>query len=301
MAIDAAIGRTELDWSQVTKAVLALPRRVESFIRISGPRMSDASLSPPSRSEETNARLNRRHRDAGWCKTDSQGNENIGLIRRYDIDLVLDVGANRGHYAQSLIHSGYAGRIISFEPDPKTYANLSETRRGFRNWKAEPFALSSKNGTALLNVAANGISHSLQDLCDHPLSIAAGSVYVAQVPVRARRLDTVFNDYYTSGDRCYIKLDVQGYAHQVLAGASGCLERVVAMEMPLSIQPGPSSIQPTHSDHSFEQESIELMGQLGYEMVLSSPAMLDPNTGAMLRANGIFVRRQAIAAVKAAA
>ncbi|WP_372716771.1 FkbM family methyltransferase [Novipirellula sp.] len=241
------------------------------------------------------------HRNASLCKNDTQSKENIGLIRRYDIDLVLDVGAHRGQYGQSLIHSGYAGRIISFEPDPKTYATLSEARRGFRNWKAEPFALSSKNGTALLNVAANGTSHSLQDLCDDSLSIAAESGYVAQVPVRARRLDTVFNDYYTSGDRCYIKLDVQGHSHQVLTGASGCLERVVAIEMPLSIQPGALSIQPTHPDPPFGHESIESMSQLGYEMMLLSPAVFDPKTGAMLQANGIFVRRQAIVAVKAAA
>ncbi len=38
------------------------------------------------------------------------------LIKRNDINLVLDVGANIGQFGQDLRNAGYEGEIISFEP-----------------------------------------------------------------------------------------------------------------------------------------------------------------------------------------
>ncbi|WP_442508066.1 FkbM family methyltransferase [Novipirellula sp. SH528] len=254
--------------------------------------MSDASSSPQS--QETHALFQTRHHSAGKRNTATQGNENFALMRRYDIDLVLDVGACDGQYSRSLIHSGYAGRIISFEPHPDSFAALSESRRGIRNWKAEPFALSVKNGSAALNVTANSNSHSLQNLRVDSAHRNDESSRVSRVPVRVRRLDAVFNDYYTSGDRCYLKLDVRGHEHQVLAGASGCLDRIVAIQMNLVIDP-------QYEDQPLWQESLSAMKDRGYEMMVLSPERIDPTTGVMVQAEGIFVRREAIAASEAAA
>jgi hypothetical protein len=39
----------------------------------------------------------------------------IHFLRSRNIDLVIDVGANVGQYAESLRKAGYAGWIVSFE------------------------------------------------------------------------------------------------------------------------------------------------------------------------------------------
>ena len=54
--------------------------------------------------------------------TDEEGF--IKLLQHKKIDLILDVGANIGQYAQSLISLGYEGNIVSFEPLKGAYEML---------------------------------------------------------------------------------------------------------------------------------------------------------------------------------
>lgn len=46
--------------------------------------------------------------------------------------IVLDVGANKGNYTQSILNASSEIRVYSFEPHPKTFAGLSERFRGNR-------------------------------------------------------------------------------------------------------------------------------------------------------------------------
>ena len=42
----------------------------------------------------------------------------IKLLKNYNIDVIIDVGANIGQYGAELRNIGYEGKIISFEPPP---------------------------------------------------------------------------------------------------------------------------------------------------------------------------------------
>lgn len=239
------------------------------------------SLKAIKKNSLRNACLHFRNRTAS-------GDEFTNLMNNYGVDLVLDVGANIGQYARNLLRNGYRGRMVSFEPLPDAFGTLEASTWSFPNWQVENFALGAEDTTATFNVAGNSMSSSLQGMLDEHVEAAPESAYVASIDVQVRRLDSVFDRYFRDGDRCYMKLDVQGHEHHTLAGSAGCLDQIVAIQMELSMHP-------LYDGQQLWKESIESMSEMGYELLTLCPGFKDRVTGVMLQADGIFVSRSAIA------
>lgn len=53
----------------------------------------------------------------------------LKALNRFDVDLVLDVGANVGQFASELRLVGYKGNLVSFEPLSAAHNVLSEAGR----------------------------------------------------------------------------------------------------------------------------------------------------------------------------
>lgn len=217
----------------------------------------------------------------------ARGNAFTDFMNRYNIDVVLDVGANKGQYARQLIRSGFRGRIVSFEPLPSALSKLQLNRWGFGNWQVEPFALGADNSTATLNVSGNSQSSSLRPMLPAHVEAAPSAAYVSTCEVNVRRLDDIFDQYCHAGENCYMKLDVQGHEHCVIAGALESLPKITAIQMELSIEP-------LYEGEETWQQAIESMHKLGYKLMLLTPGFRDQTTGEMMQADGVFVRRDAV-------
>ena len=122
---------------------------------------------------------------------------------------VVDVGANIGYYALLFAQlAGARGRVIAFEPEPD---NLVELRlnveaNGLANAEVRPQAVGSAAGVVAF---ARGINGGVQ---------AAGAADTVEVPMVAL-------DEALQGRVDAIKIDVEGYEGEVLAGARGIIER----------------------------------------------------------------------------
>lgn len=127
----------------------------------------------------------------------------------------IDVGANKGVYSYALLRR--SAQVWAFEANPKMFTMLERWARPagvtvFRD------ALGDSDGEARLMIPRGSGGFSNQGA-----SLAAARVEgrdFATVTVPVRRLDTL--DPPPVG---FIKIDVEGHEHAVLAGAAGVLAR----------------------------------------------------------------------------
>ena len=158
------------------------------------------------------------------------------MLAANSIDLVIDVGASRGEYALALQSHGYKGRILSFEPLRSAYTVLVERSQGNRSWQAaDRMALGDTNGTVVMNIAANSTSSSVLDMLDRHRMAAPTSAYIATEEADVRRLDGIDHPFISEAAATFLKIDTQGYASHVLAGAAGYVGRIRGLQMELSL------------------------------------------------------------------
>ncbi|HLY45601.1 MAG TPA: FkbM family methyltransferase [Stellaceae bacterium] len=163
------------------------------------------------------------------------------LFWKYQIECVVDVGANAGHYGRFLRHEvGYDGLIVSIEPLPRCFARLAETAAGDPDWMVLNCALGATAGQAQLNeMAYDQLSSFLEPKHDQAPHMAPLNQVRGRVPVQVRRLDAVLTDI----EACrplgpiYLKLDTQGFDLKVVAGAGSIIERVCGLQTEVSIVP----------------------------------------------------------------
>jgi len=207
----------------------------------------------------------------------------ITLMQRLGIDLVIDVGANTGQYAGELRKRGYPGRIVSFEPLSDAFRELSARAAGDSLWECRRRALGAGQGVATLSVAANSFSSSLLPI--EPLHVAAApesaTVRTEEVPVA--RLDDEMGTE-TTGRQALLKVDVQGFEREVLAGASRMLGAVRILESELSLSQ-------LYTGQSLWREIVDLVESHGLGLWALDEEFVDPRSGETLQLNGLFVRR----------
>ncbi len=208
------------------------------------------------------------------------------LMSSFQIDVVLDVGANAGQYAQELRGDlGFPGRICSFEPLAAPFHVLQERAAEDPKWSAFNFGLGDVTGKATINVAGNSESSSLLEMLPRHLEAAPDSGFLGTEDIEVKTLDAVFDDLCAPGERVYLKIDTQGFESRVLRGADRCLARIDTVQVELSLTP-------LYVGEAPLVEMCQMLVGGGYTMVGLEPGFADPRTGQLLQADGIFHRAE---------
>lgn len=213
------------------------------------------------------------------------------LMTSLGIDLVIDVGANRGQFGVEIRRAGYTGRIVSIEPLAAPFRQLARLAARDERWTVIRSAVGPRAGSATIHVAANGgASSSVLPMLDLHARSAPEARYVADESVEMATLDELVGP--VSGDPVAMltKIDVQGYELQVLAGGQATLARSMLVQLEMSLLPLYETA-PTH------QEILELMARHGFRLVGIEPGFASP-TGLLLQADGIFANEAAIRALQ---
>src|SRR5262249_50449923 len=137
------------------------------------------------------------------------------LLRRLDIDCVLDVGANVGQYHDFLRNKVfYDGAIVSFEPVVQHVQILRERSRTDRAWHVEGYALGSHDGSLPINVmVSDQFSSFLEPKPEAVSEFAHLNTPSHSETVDVRTLDMILPalQQRLGFQRPYLKIDTQGF------------------------------------------------------------------------------------------
>ena len=161
------------------------------------------------------------------------------LLKRLDVDCVLDVGANAGQYHDFLRDRVlYDGPIVSFEPLSRHVATLRERSRGDRAWHIEGYALGSSDGSKPINVmVSDQFSSFLEPDHARMREYADLNKPSSTEMVTVRTLDVVMPvlQERIGFERPYLKIDTQGFDIEVLRGGRDSLTAIKALQTEASV------------------------------------------------------------------
>ncbi|HET6225684.1 MAG TPA: FkbM family methyltransferase [Bacteroidia bacterium] len=203
------------------------------------------------------------------------------IFEKFNIDLIIDVGANTGLYGKECRQSGYKGQLISYEPLTNAFEKLIRNIKNDPAWKAYNFALGSENSKQLINVSANSHSSSILEISDTHTNAETSASYIGKQEIQIKTLDSVFDDIKGKSREIFLKIDTQGFELNVLKGAANSLSKIHTVQLEMSLQ----SLyigQPLYKD------VMAFLHSNDYTLLDVEPGFADSNTGSLLQFDGIF-------------
>ena len=204
---------------------------------------------------------------------------------RSEIDLVFDVGANRGQYAEALRENGYRGRIVSFEPLSEPLHELEHRASSDNAWECRQIALGDEATTATMNVSKMTETSSFLKMKDWFSSEFPPAACVGEEDVTIVPLDSLSGELRSTNDRAMLKLDVQGYEDRVLKSAVDTLPEISLLECELSLEA-------LYDGESLIGEMLSTLELAGFAPLSLEPTGYLPPSGHVPQVNGIFVNRR---------
>jgi FkbM family methyltransferase len=167
----------------------------------------------------------------GYMNADARFNGENQLVRSWAraqraqkpgvTPVVFDVGANEGHFTQSVLSTFDDCRVHCFEPNPKTFARLSRRFAGDSRVVLNNIGLSDRAGTFTL------YDYAESEGSEHASFLAETftDVYKSATQKVEARVETLDGYLAEQGIAVvdFLKIDVEGLEKAVLAGAAGAL------------------------------------------------------------------------------
>ena len=207
----------------------------------------------------------------------------LSLIQNHRINKILDIGANSGIYGLEMRKAGYSDMIISFEPLSEAFNKLVKNSSKDEYWQIFNYAIGDFDGEASINISKNSVSSSILEMLPLHYENEKNAGYINNEKIKILKLDTVFNNFYQSGDSVFVKIDTQGYEKNVLQGALNSIPRISGLQLELSLVP-------LYEGSSQYMEMIDYINSLGFTLYSIENGFYDSKSGRLLQIDGIFFR-----------
>jgi FkbM family methyltransferase len=208
----------------------------------------------------------------------------VCALKKFNIDLVLDIGANEGQFGSGIRNFGYSGKILSFEPLAIAYSKLSLASKRDALWEVYPrCAIGDYDGTVEINVSNYSVSSSILQISKLHLNAEPRSQTIGKEKVNIFRIDSIASPYLKSSQNPFLKIDTQGFEWQVLDGCENSLSsfRGILCEL---------SLVPLYESQHLWKELLKRIEDNGFTVWAIQPGFTDPLDGRTLQLNVIFFR-----------
>lgn len=204
-------------------------------------------------------------------------------LTHHAINVVLDVGANKGQFAVALRQAGYGGSITSFEPLPDAHQILEKMALRDSHWTIAPrAAVGAVAGAAHINISKNSHSSSLLPVTKTSTDAAPTSAFIGTVETPMMTLDDCA--LVDRSKNIFIKVDTQGFEMEVLKGAAELLKTAKGVQLEMSFTPMYESAPDFQTLYAF-------MIDHGFELWGMDTAFRDPKTRRLYQVDATFFRK----------
>lgn len=205
------------------------------------------------------------------------------LLKKFNINHVLDVGANIGQFGTYLRQIGYFGQITSFEPMSVAYDKLKQTTNNDPNWTPFCGGLGVKEESVFINISKNSFSSSIKEILPLHLEVHPDSATESQETINLYALDSIFDKFVKPESKVLLKIDTQGFESEVLEGAIESLNKIdiVILEM---------SLEPLYSDQYLFSTLFAKMKTLGFKASILESCDENYEDYTILQMDGWFIK-----------
>lgn len=209
------------------------------------------------------------------------------LLRRYPIDLCIDVGANEGQFAGLMRELGYRHRLVSIEPIPWLAQELLRRSKDDPGWSVIEGLVALDPGEREFHVFGSTDFSSLHS--PSTLGMREFGEYLSSqqlIRVHAQHLDLWLEQEaipLPETGRIFLKSDTQGSDLEVLKGAGGILSltAIVLVEV---------SYAPIYSTEANANEIISFLAEQGFNLAGLFPIAFTKDGLDLIEADAYFIR-----------
>ncbi len=201
----------------------------------------------------------------------------------FSINTVIDVGANVGQFAVAAAKIFDQATIYSFEPNPDCHKKFSQISARMQNIKFFPFALGDKDDELVFNINTHSHSSSFLPLAEGHIHAFPQASVSREITASVTTLDKMIESIDLKPP-VLLKLDVQGFEANVLAGAKNSLQKIdyILIE---------TSFKPMYAGEVLFRQILDLLENNGFYFLRPIDVFSNDQTGEILQMDALFERK----------
>ena len=208
----------------------------------------------------------------------------IKTINSHKIDLIIDIGASTGKYAEMLRRFGYSNYIFSIEPVTESFKRLNINSSSDKKWIAKQFIISNeKKNKIKINVSKDFDNSSIYNVTDLHVKNYNGAKFLYTEEIESKTLENLIKYDIEKKNNMMLKIDTQGSEGDILKSGSELLGQFKLIQVELSIQK-------LYTNQNMWIDIIEYLREKNFDVWNIIPGYKQRDKGQLYQFDAIFYK-----------